>query len=156
MPELPYLNKLSLDGYELDVSHYLTRVYDDISDAANELPAIVEWVNEQRQVYYEMKLIAKSEVDEAEAIAYFALTNVVGDNFDQNYPGAKRNDTSLGHAVAIDPAVKAAKRKFAVISGYVARLDGLMSSFQSRLDLLRSSEATRRGVFNEQSRPVER
>jgi len=150
MPTLPILAELELDGQKLDISYYLSHDYDDISAAANELPSVIEWINERHSALMEAKLVKKAEIDEAEATAYFALNGAGDDNFEGNYAG-KKTEASLAHAVAIDPAVKRAKREYANISAWTTRLAGLMNSLQSRLELLRSSEATRRKVFDEQT-----
>jgi hypothetical protein len=151
MAEIPKIKQLTLDGFTLDVDYFLTCEYDDISAAAAELPSVIEWINERLQSYQEMKLIKKAEVSEAEARAYFELTGPSENNLESNYPGSKRTETALAHAIAIDPTVTEAKRELAVLTGWTGRLGGLMNSLQSRLDLLRSSEATRRSVFNEQN-----
>lgn len=141
--DLPKLGSLSLDGYDLDLDYYLTKAYDDISEAAEELPAIIEWVNMQLHSMIEQRLLTKAKVKEVEARAYFRLK---GGDFESNYAG-KMTDTSLDHAVSLDEEVIESRRKQAVVAGWTNRLYSLQSSLQSKLDLLRSTEATRRQVL---------
>lgn len=150
MSQVPEVKPIELSGVKLDINYFLTCDYDDISVARDELPAIIEWLNEQLQGLHESRLIAKAELAEAEAKVYFELTGTGDDNFEANYPGSKRTETAVGHAIAIDPSVKRLKRDLAVLTAWTSRLAGSMRSLQSRLDLLRSSEATRREVFSDQ------
>lgn len=151
--KLPRLGTLDLDGFSLDLDYYLTHPYDDIREAAQELPPLIEWVNAQLQVLTEQRLIAKQEIREAEAGAYFDLRRD-GAFAELGYSG-KPTDTALAHAVALNDQVKEAHRSYAVLTGWVHRLSTLQVSLQSKLELVRSTEATRRlvdGVGNDDVR----
>ena len=142
---LPKLGKLKLNDYSLDLDHYLTGEYDDIGEACTEIPPIVEWVNDQLQCYTEQKLIADHAIKVAEAKAYFELRN--GGFEDRGYAG-KCTEVALERAVALDQGVIDAHENYAVLVGWVKRLENLQGSLQTKLDLIRSTEATRRRIYD--------
>ncbi len=139
----PPIARFKIDGYELDLSRYLGRDYDDVTEASAELPAVHEWVNEKLQVYAEMLNTRKAELREAEAVAYFDLRKGA---FDADY-GGKQTEGALDKAVCLDKEVRALVREVAVLSGWCTRLRGIQEALGMKLDLVRSSEATRRQVF---------
>lgn len=138
--ELPKLEPINLQGYELNVDLYLKKDYNDISVASEELPALIEWVNMLVQIYSERKLIAKQEIKEVEARAYNRLES------DPEFVG-KKTDTNLSRQIVLQDDVMKAHRRFAVLSGWCGRLINLQISLQSKLDLVRSTESTRRKVY---------
>ncbi len=138
------LGKLNLgDGDTLDLDHYLSEDYDDISVASEEIPPVLEWLNDRLQQVYESKLDAKNKLKRAEAQAYFDLKR--GD-FKDTYPGSM-TEKSLEHAVQLSKKVQQAQNDYVLYSGWVNRLRGLQGSFSSKLDLIRSTESTRRRLF---------
>lgn len=143
--ELPRLGELDLgdgSGYRLDLDHWLSREYGDIGHASAELPAIIEWVNSQLQGIAEDKIVKKHEIKEAEARAYF--------NARQRWTfESKPTEAAITHAVSLDEEVMEAYRKFAVLSAWSQRLVNLLFSLQAKLDLVRSTEATRRKGMSE-------
>lgn len=138
---LPTLDPITLQGFELDVDHYLKKDYDDISMASEELPALIEWINMLVQIYAEAKIVAKQEIKEVEAEAYAEAQAEPTDG--------KKTEASLGRAATLNPKVMAAHRRFARLSGWVSRLVNLQISLQSKLDLVRSTESTRRKVYTD-------
>lgn len=145
--ELPALGQIDLgEGveYKLNLDHWLAREYDDIGHAAAELPAIIEWVNAQLQTVTEAKIIKKHEIKEAEARAFFALRR--GEFPDD---GGKKTDAAITHAIALDEEVMEVHRSFAILSAWSQRLSNLLFSLQAKLDLVRSTEATRRKGMSE-------
>jgi hypothetical protein len=138
--ELPKLESIELQGYALDVDYYLKKDYNDISVASEELPALIEWVNMLVQIYTEKKLIAKQEIKEVEARAYNRLES------DPEFTG-KKTDTNLSRQIVLQEDVMKAHRRFAVLTGWCSRLINLQISLQSKLDLVRSTESTRRKVY---------
>jgi hypothetical protein len=141
--KLPTIAPITLGGYTLDLNAYLAREYEDVSQAANELPSIAEWVNEQLQAFIETLQKRRNELDEAEAMAYFDLRK---GRFADDYGGRETED-ALKHAVVIDPQVRKLNEEIAVLSGWVSRLRGTQENLQMKLELVRSTEATRRKVF---------
>lgn len=155
-PEIPAIEPISgLDGATLDVGFYLTEDYADVSDAAKELPAVIEWLNELRQACLEARDIAKADAEAQEAKIYFQLRGHGEDNFAANYSG-KPTEDALKMAVALDPEVRRLKERVAAHGAMAARLSGTIASFQAKVDLIRSSEATRRTAFDETTLPRRR
>ena len=144
---LPEPDAIELDGFKLDVSHFLSKDYDDIATASIELPAIIEWVNCKLQSILEQKMLKSDEIDELEAKTYFYMVN--GGWEDLGYAG-KKTSHAIGLSIKLDTKVKAAKTDLAVISGWYLRLSNVMSSLQAKLELVRSAEATRRRIFDSQ------
>ena len=138
---LPKLAPIRYGDFSMDLEYYLGGNYVDIIRVASELPAAIEWVNAALQDYTEQKLIAKQAVEEIEATVYFELKN--GDFEAKGYAG-KSSEEAVKRAIQLDERVKKAHRKYAVLYGWVQRLWNVQTSLQARLDLVRSSEATRR------------
>jgi hypothetical protein len=141
--ELPPIEPVAIGGQRVNVSHYLTKPYDDVSEAAQELPALIEWVNQELQVCTENKLVAAQELAEAEATAYFELRQPGAESFAENYVG-KATEEAMKHAVVLDARVKKCGLTAARWSAWASRLYNLQHSLQAKLELVRSSEATRR------------
>jgi hypothetical protein len=140
--DLPLLDKIELNGFSLDVDKFLKRDYDDISSASQELPALIEWINMLVQIYLERRIVAKQEIKETEAAAYI--------RFLKDGTVEKKTDSYISKLVDIDDDVKKAHRKYARLAGWVSRLQNLQNSFQSKLDLVRSTESTRRALVDQQ------
>ena len=145
--QLPILKVICLGEYELDVNYYLKKEYGDIGEAAAELPAIIEWLNEQLQVMIESKELAKFKLKEREAAAFFDLK---GGSFESQQFAGKMTDTAVEKAVDLQESVKEAVEELAVLQGWVSRLTNLLETFQVKFDLVRSTEATRRKEYDHQ------
>ena len=140
-PVLPKIPPIVLDGYELQVQHYVQKDYADIAVAAVELPSIIEWLNWQTQVHIEQKMMTKALLERVEARAYFELK---GGEFGRKGYGEKVTEDGLKRAVALDEEVIRLNDEVAIYTGWVERLSNIQRSLQFKLDLVRSSEATRR------------
>jgi hypothetical protein len=149
VPRPPKLRQLKFGRDSLDLNYYLTSDYQNIEDVANELPAVIEWVNEVTEGHVTRMLSLKNEVEETEAAVYFKLVGVDADNFKDRYATAKMTADALKHAIALDPEVRNVQVEYATERGLVERLRQLQVNLIARLDLLRSSEATRRKVFTD-------
>jgi hypothetical protein len=134
------LDVLDLDGEKVNLNYYFTCEYADIGQAAAELPNLIEWCNWKAQLLYEDKLNAEQELAKAEADAFFDLK---GGTFKEVY-GLNPTDKALQHAVYRDEGVIEAWRKLNRAAAWVKRLGALQNSLSTKLDLIRSSEATRR------------
>lgn len=143
-PELGKIRIDAQDDFELDLDYYLGTEYDDIGQACSELPPVIEWVNMKLQQITESKLIMKQEIAETEAKAYFDLR--AGLFEDRGYAGKPTQD-AVKEAVCLEESVKVIHRKYAVLVGWAQRLYQLQASLQSKLDLIRSTEATRRRLI---------
>ena len=146
---VPKVEAIELDNFRLDVNYFLSKDYEDIATASTELPAIIEWINSKLQSMTEQKLRKEDEVKELEADTWFWL--VGGGWEDRNY-GGRKNAYALLMGVRVDPKVKKAKQELAVLTAWTQRLYNVMTSFQAKLELVRSAEATRRHIFDSQER----
>lgn len=144
--KIPQLESLQFEDFSLDLNHFLGYDYDDISSASVELPPVIEWVNSKLQSLVEQKLVKEEEVKEVQAAVFFQLQ--AGLFEDRGYAG-KRTAPALAHAVALEEDVKKVKREYANLVSWCQRLTQLIYSLQAKLELVRSSEATRRKVFDQ-------
>lgn len=155
-PEIPEgmleLDVLELSGQAVDLNYYFTQDYDDIGQAAAELPNLVEWINGQLQVLYEDKLNCEQQLKAAEAAAYFDLK---GGTYLTLY-GGKPTEKGLDHAVMLDEGVSTTWKKLNSLAAWCRRLQNLQNSLQTKLDLIRSSEATRRRLVDPAELELER
>lgn len=136
------------EGKSLDIQYYLEEDYADVSDAARELPAVMEWLNELRQSYQEERDRVKLDLDVAEAKAYFDLKGTGDGSFLVNYQ-CKPTEEGMKMAVTLDAEVRRLREQLAGVTAVAARLTGTILSIQAKVELIRSSEATRRSAFNE-------
>ena len=140
-PELPQIPPIVLDGYTLDVNYYMTKEYLDIGEASIEIPAIVEWLNWQYQIALESKIMAKVRLERTEAQAYFDLK---GGEFQRKGYGDKATEEALKRAVNLNDEVVQLNEDYAVYAALAERLSNVQRSLQFKLELVRSTEATKR------------
>lgn len=145
MSQLPSIKIISLGGFDLDVDYYLKKEYAEIGEALVELPAIIEWINEQLQVMIESREVAKRTLGEREASAFFDLK---GGEFESQGLTGKMTDAAIENAVQLQESVQEASRELAVLMGWVSRLSNLIDTFRIKFDLIRSTEATRRKDYD--------
>jgi hypothetical protein len=142
MPSLPVIKPIDTgDDYKLDIDYYLKHDYADIGEAAEKLPGIIEWLNEQRQIVKESMLRQKLRVRYLEAETSFVLK---GGRFQELYPSEKITETAIGNAVQLDLQVGRAQEQLVVLIASVERLSTTILTLQIKLDMIRSTEATRR------------
>lgn len=140
----PPSEPITLGGYTLRPGYFLARDYEDISQAAAELPPVIDWVSHQLQSITEQLHRAEDGVKRSEAAAWFELLR--GGFEDRGYSGKKTTHAVL-MAVRLDPDVNRAQEDYAILSGWHVRLTNLMRALQAKLELVRSSEATKRSAF---------
>ena len=138
------LRVLTIGNSSIDIGAYLSDTYDDVGQASVELPPLIEWINQNLQEAIEQKIVAKQRIAEEEAEAFFRLQ---GGEFSRLY-GSKQTQAALEKAVCLDDAVKFAHRDYAAMSGWVSRLTNVQFSLNTKLELVRSTEATRRRLID--------
>jgi hypothetical protein len=148
-PHAISLGKLTpfANGESLDLDYYCSQEYTDIVQAAREMPAAIEWVNSLHQTMYEEKLNLETMLAEQRAKVFFDLRK---GNFTEEY-GGKPTEKALTYAIDLNDEVQDLERKLNVAKGWVKRLGGVQITLMTKLDLIRSSEATRRRLIE----PVE-
>ncbi len=144
--ELPKIDAIRLPGFDLDIDYYLRKRYDEIGEAAEEVPIIMEYISCKLQELLESKFIAKQKIKEAEGAAYFFLKK---GGFEERGYGEKQTEKALEMAVPLEESVRNAYESFSVLNGWVMRLQGAQLNLQLKLDLLRSFEATRRKLIED-------
>lgn len=143
-PPLPPIPPIDLDGFELDMQYYIQKEYLDIAQAAVELPSIIEAISAYHQVVTENKIRTKARLEQRESRALFELK---GGEFQSKGYGDKITEASLKAAVVLDDEVMQLTEEFAVWSALEDRLERSGKALLGKLDIVRSSEATRRKVF---------
>ena len=138
--EVPKLKAIELEGDSVDIDYFLKHEFVDIFEPCQTLPAIIEWINSHMQFYHQERIALKQDAKKAEARAYFDLRNGI---FEERGYG-KLTEAALGHAICLEESVIEAHDNYAGACSWAKRLENLMVSMQLRLDMLRSSEATRR------------
>jgi hypothetical protein len=138
------LDVIEYDGEKIDLNYYFTQEYTDIGQAAAELPNLIEWCNWKTQLCYEDKLNAEQALAEAEANAFFDLKKGA---YEDLY-ALKPTDAGIKHAINKDEGVIKAWLDLNRAAGYVRRFTALQNSLATKLDLIRSSEATRRRLVD--------
>lgn len=143
---LPVIDPIELGGYTLDIDHFLKMDYVDSRQAARELPSVIEWLNSELQIAIERKILCKHAVKKAEGAAYLDLKGPLWER--RGYSG-KPTEAALEAAVHQEAGVEEAYRDLAAWSGLTSRLSSTMLSLQAKLDLVRTVEATRRAMLDE-------
>ena len=139
----PLLSKLTLAGQTVDIHELLTAPYEDIREASERVPAVLSFLGTQRAWAVERLLNAERAWRKAEAEAYFRLKN--GDFVAGGY-GSKVTEDALKHAVALDDAVEAAAAEYTKRKRLLDSFTETISALKLKIDLVRSSETTRRAA----------
>jgi hypothetical protein len=146
MNELPELGSINLGtDFVLELDDYLKKPYDDIGEAAVELPAIIEWVNQQLQWIIEQKGVKKQELRTVQAKAFVSLKN---GSASEKFSG-KTTDKAIEHLIELDEDVIRVNEELSKILGWSSRLSNLLYVLQAKLDLVRSTESTRRKLITD-------
>ena len=143
----PSIKPIVLDGYTLDLQAILSRDYDDISVACVVLPQYAEWVNEQLHTMHESRAATDNELRIAKAEAYFKFRARGLDH----YGVSKVTEAAIEHAIELDSRVQELGSKMATLDGWCRRLARISETLIRQMDLIRSSEATRRKIFDQAS-----
>ncbi len=142
---LPMLAPIDLGGFQLDIHHYLGKDYADVGEASGELPIIIEWVNGHLQSIIQERATAEDLVKELEARAWRDLHDGGWERL--GYAGSKTAH-AMSMAIRLDSKVAAQRQQLAVLQAWESRLINLMFALRSKLELVRTAEATNRIVFN--------
>jgi hypothetical protein len=140
--ELPKLGILDMgDGESLNLDQVFEQDYLDIRFACQALPVHIEWTNARLEECIRARFQWKHAIKRKMAEAYKRLRE---GEFTEKGWGVKMTETALEHAVNCDDEVQKAVDYHALYAALSVRLSNLISSLQAKLDLVRSSEATRR------------
>lgn len=143
---LPKLGAIELGGYALDIDYFLKTDYQGGHHASKEIPSVIEWVNSELQIAIEQKILTKQSLKKAEGAAFLDLRGALWER--RGYAG-KQTETAIEAAIHQEESVRKAHEDFAAASGLVSRLHNTIISLQAKLDLVRTTEATRRAMVEE-------
>jgi hypothetical protein len=144
---LPKLDKIELGEYALDIDYFLKTDYQGGAAASKEIPAIIEWVNSELQIAIEKKIITKQAMKKAAGAAFLDLRGPA--LWERRGYAGKQTEGAIEAAVNQEDSVTEATETFAYWSGLVSRLNNTLISLQAKLDLVRTTEATRRALVDE-------
>lgn len=142
--EIPKLAPINGDIIALDPDYWFRKRYQEVGEAASELPTVVEYINEsiQRAMIYTAD--AKADVERIEAETYTRLRK----DWNTIY-AEKMTEKALEMAIAMDQNLADAKHNFSVLKSYVSRLQNMQENLRMKLESMRSVEATRRKLMND-------
>lgn len=141
---VPKLADIKVGDNSLDLDHLLNSEFEDVREASEQLPAAIAWLGYNRGYAHEQLTIKEQEWNEAEARAYFELRN--GGFLERGY-GDKMTEESLKKGVYLDPQVKAAALAYAEAKRWLEVYNSTIEALMAKLDLVRTSEATRRRLI---------
>ena len=145
MNQLPTLGVIDLGvEFTLDLDVFLKNPYDDIGSAAVELPSIIEWTNQQLQWVIEQRAIKKQTLKTVRAQCFLRLKNGAAQDLIQG----RVSEQAIEQLIELDEEAIRVNTELAQISGWASRLTNLLYVLQAKLDLVRSTESTRRKLID--------
>lgn len=143
-PVLPELQKIDNDLIVLEPDFYFRKRYEDIVEAASELPLVLEYINESLQRASIAAFSKKRELTVIEAETYMKTRQ----GWDTTYSD-KMTEKAVEMAVAQNEDLNQAYEDYSVLKSYVNRLANMQENLRSKLDALRSVEATKRKMISD-------
>jgi len=141
---VPKLANIKVGADTLDLDYLLNNEFEDVREASEQLPAAIAWLGYNRGYAYERLTICEQEWNEAEARAYFDLR--AGKFLEKGY-GEKMTEEALKKAVALDETVSEAVAAYASAKRWLEVYNSTIEALMAKLDLVRTSEATRRRLI---------
>ena len=138
---VPNLRSLKVGDETLALHDLLQAPYEDISEAAEQLPAAIGWLGYQRAIGIERMILSEQAWKKAEATQYFELKN---GGFISGGFGDKPTEDALKRALLLTPQVEEACADYAMRKRHVEWVSASIEALKAKLELVRSSEATRR------------
>lgn len=129
------------DGTECDLQFLLNAPFEDISEAADKIPAALGWLGYQRSLAVERLILAEHQWKRTEAEEFHNLKN--GGYVAQGF-GDKPSVEAIKLAVLLMDSVQTACQMYAKRKRHVEWLTSSIDALKAKLDLVRSSEVTRR------------
>jgi len=138
---VPVLKSFRVGDDVIDLNYLLNAPYEDIGEASDMIPAAIGWMGYQRGIAMERLIIAEQEWKAAESRSYFDLKNGA---FTAKGFGEKPSEEALKKAVVLCDPVTEACQDYAKRKRHVEWLTFSIDALKAKLDLVRSSEVTRR------------
>jgi len=131
----------TIGGETCDLDAILKAIYEDIGEAAERIPPWIGWLGYQKAKAGERVVNSKFRLKNAEATEYVALKN--GGLISKGY-GEKITEAACERCIFLSPEVKAASEAYAKAEKDYEWLKHSIEALLSKMELVRSSEATRR------------
>lgn len=147
-PDTPPIDSIQFGDFQLNISYYLTTDYQDGQSACRELPAVIEYVNSQLQIMTEQRIIARQQVKKVEGDVWNSLNHGLWEELGYE---SKKTEENMKRAIARHESVVKAVADYAWYTGWCKRLGNVIISLQAKLDLVRTSESTRRAMLSASS-----
>jgi hypothetical protein len=141
---IPKLSNIKIGDQVLDLDTLLNSEYEDVREASEQIPAAIAWLGWHRGYAYQRLTIKEQEWNEAEAKAYFELR--AGGFVEKGY-GEKMTEEALKKAVLLEESVGSAVEEYANAKRWLEIYNSTIEALMAKLDLVRTSEATRRRLI---------
>jgi hypothetical protein len=145
------LKSLKLGETIVDLNAILTAPYEDVREASFKLPQILAFLAQQRAWAYERCWKAERELERAESKAYMLLKS--GQFVAKGY-GERATEESLKRAVVLEDSVIAAENVYIECKRKYESFGDTISALKLKIDLIRSSETTRRWTEDPEFSPT--
>lgn len=139
---IPALSTITIGKEKLDISKLLSCEYEDIAHASEELPSALAWLCWQKAHAQSRKSITERELERKEAEVFFELKAAGG--WEAAGLGGKATDASMRFALRMDDRVEPYFQRLVEHEKWVVILSGLIEALKAKLELVRTTEATRR------------
>jgi hypothetical protein len=138
---VPPLKAFKVGYAVVDLEWLLNAPYEDIGEAAAKIPPAIGYLGFHRSLAMERLIVSEQNWKKVEAKMYFDLKN---GQFTARGLGDKASEEALKRAIMTCPEVDAACADYAKRKQTVEWLSSSIDALQAKLELVRSSEATRR------------
>ena len=138
---VPPLKAFKVGDAVVDLEWLLNAPYEDIGEAAAKIPPAIGYLGYHKSLASERMIVSEQNWKKVEAQQYF---NLKGGGFVSKGFGEKMTEESLKRATMLCPEVDAACADYAKRKQTVDWLAASIDALQAKLELVRSSEATRR------------
>ena len=138
---VPRLKNFKCGDAVVDLEWLLNAPYEDIGEAAAHIPPAIGYLGYHRSLSMQRVIVTEQDWKRVEAEKYFALKS--GEFVSKGF-GEKMTEEGLKRAVMMYPEVDAACAEYAKHKQNVEWLSSSIDALQAKLELVRSSEVTRR------------
>lgn len=142
MSFVPPIKNFKIDGETFDVRGILSCEFESVAQAAEVLPSAIAWLGWQRAACIERRNFAERELERVEATVFFEL-KATGGWEGAGLPG-KSTDASMRYAVRLDQRTDDAFQKWVEAEKWVNIVTTQIEAIRAKLELVRTTEATRR------------
>lgn len=144
---IPMLDALTLGEGKFKETAPLKEIweaeYDNVAEAAETLPGFIAWLAHHKGDAVEAVERNKRLYEEAEAEAYFELR---AGGFETDGFAGKPTEEALKKAVMMKPMVRGAAEVYEKSLNLKEVINGVLIAIQAKLDLVRTTEATKRRI----------